>query len=102
MMICFLVGNATAEYEEKRSRFIANLCHVESEAEAMEFIASENCKLNGIALKNLNLKPNIIIACVSRHNTVIIPDGNTEIRKGDSVIIITAGQRIVDLNEILL
>lgn len=75
---------------------------LDGNAEAMEFIASENCKLNGIELKNLKLKPNIIIACVSRHNTVIIPDGNTEISKGDSVIVITAGQRIVDLNEILL
>lgn len=75
---------------------------LDGKAEAMEFIASENCKLNGIPLKNLNLKPNIIIACVSRGHTVLIPDGNTEINKGDSVIVITAGQRIVDLNEILL
>lgn len=75
---------------------------LDGKAEAMEFIASESCKLNGIALKNLNLKPNIIIACVSRGNTVLIPDGNTEIAKGDSVIVITAGQSIADLNEILL
>ncbi len=74
---------------------------IDGKAEAMEFIASENCKLNGVALKNLNLKPNIIIACVSHHNTVIIPDGNTEINSGDSVILITAGQTIVDLNDIL-
>ncbi len=39
-----VVGNATAEYEEKRSRFIANLCHVENEAEAMEFIESMRSK----------------------------------------------------------
>lgn len=75
---------------------------LDGNAEAMEFIASENCRLNGIALKNLDLKPNIIIACVSHGNTVLIPDGNTEINKGDSVIVITAGQKIVDLNEILL
>ena len=74
---------------------------IDGKAEAMEFIASESCKLNQIALKNLKLKPNIIIACVSRQNTVIIPDGNTEINSGDSVIVITAGQRIVDLNDIL-
>lgn len=74
---------------------------LDGKAEAMEFIASETCKLNGVALKNLKLKPNIIIACVSRQNTVIIPDGNTEINTGDSVIVITAGQRIVDLNDIL-
>ena len=33
-----VIGTSKAEYEEKRSRFIASLCHVESEAEAMEFI----------------------------------------------------------------
>jgi len=75
---------------------------LDGKAEAMEFIATENCKLNGKALKKLNLKPNIIIACISRGNTVLIPEGNTEVSKGDSVIVITAGQRISDLNEILL
>ncbi len=39
-----VVGSATAEYEEKRSRFIATLCHVESEKEAMEFIESMRSK----------------------------------------------------------
>lgn len=39
-----VVGSATAEYEEKRSKFIATLCHVESEAEAMEFIDSMRSK----------------------------------------------------------
>ena len=75
---------------------------LDGKAEAIEFISSESCKLNGVALKNINLKPNIIIACVSRGNTVLIPDGNTEILTGDSVIVITAGQSVTDLNEILL
>ncbi len=39
-----VLGSSTAEYEEKRSRFIATLCHVESEAEAMQFIESMRSK----------------------------------------------------------
>ncbi|MFI3169961.1 MAG: YigZ family protein [Faecalibacterium sp.] len=31
-------GGVTAEIEEKKSRFIASLCHVESEAEALAFL----------------------------------------------------------------
>lgn len=70
-------------------------------AEAVEFIAAENCPLNGISLKDLSLKPNIIIACVSHGGKVIIPDGNTVINAGDSVIIITAERAVCDLAEIL-
>lgn len=33
-------GSAQAEYEEKRSRFIASVAHVETEAEALDFLES--------------------------------------------------------------
>ena len=70
-------------------------------AEAVEFIASENCPLVSVPLKELSLKPNIIIACVSHGKQVIIPDGNTVINAGDSVIVITAEGSLYDLAEIL-
>ncbi len=74
---------------------------VEGKAEALEFHAAENCKLIGVCLKDCDLKPNIIIACISREGEVIIPDGSTAIKKDDSVIVITDGQPITDLNDIL-
>ena len=85
-------------------RDVLCLCpQVYRRAEALEFIAAENCKLNGKTLKEIKLKPNIIIACVTHGNNVIIPDGNTAIHQGDSVIVITGeGRAIGDLNEILL
>jgi trk system potassium uptake protein TrkA len=70
-------------------------------AEAVEFIASAECPLVGKSLKEINLKPNIIIACISHQKEVIIPDGNTVINKGDSVIVITAGTPLTSLTEIL-
>lgn len=39
-----VIGASGAEYEEKRSKFIASLCHVESEKEAMEFIEKVRSK----------------------------------------------------------
>ncbi len=74
---------------------------LDGRAEAIEFKASETCKLNGIPLKDLSLKSNIIIACVSHGKEIIIPNGNTVVNAGDSVIVITAGHTILDLEEIL-
>lgn len=70
-------------------------------AEAIEFIAPADCPLLDKPLKEINLKPNIIIACVSHNKEVIIPDGNTAIKAGDSVIVITAGTPLTSLAEIL-
>lgn len=75
---------------------------LDGKAEAAEFIASKSSVLIGITLKDLKLKPDVIIACVSRRGSVIIPDGSTVIEPGDSVIVITAGQGVSDLNEIVL
>ena len=89
------IANADGSNIEKLYRII------EGKAEALEFHAAENCKLIDLCLKDCKLKPNIIIACISRKGKVIIPDGLTSIQKGDSVIVITAGQAITSLNDIL-
>ena len=70
-------------------------------AEAAEFIAAEDSPLCGVPLRELRLKKDYIIACVSRGKTVIIPDGNTEIQAGDSVIVISANRSVQTLGGIL-
>lgn len=69
-------------------------------AEAAEFIAREDSALVGTPLRNLEFKAGNIIACVSSGKKVIIPDGNTVINPGDSVIVITS-QALSSLGEIL-
>lgn len=72
-----------------------------NKAEAVEFIATEDSSIIGKALRDIKFKPNNIVACVSHNKEVIIPDGNTVIRAGDSVIVITAGNTLSSLSEIL-
>lgn len=74
---------------------------LDGQAEAVEFIAAEDSAFVGVPLRNINLKPGNIIACVSSGKKVIIPDGNTVINPGDSVIIITSEATISSLNDAL-
>ncbi len=69
-------------------------------AEAIEFVAGENSRLINRALKDIRLKKNIIIAAMLKGNKIIIPDGNTIVENGDSVIIVTTN-RLKQLNDIL-
>ena len=74
---------------------------VDGQAEALEFTAAANSHVINIPLKRLELKPGILIAAITRGSSIIIPHGDDRIQAGDSVIIIAAGQRITDLNDIM-
>ena len=69
--------------------------------EAMEFSVEEGAACIGKALKNLNIKKNTIVAAIVRGKQTIIPDGNTDIRSGDRVVIIAMAGKIKTLDSIL-
>lgn len=74
---------------------------VNQRVEALEFNVKKKGKIVGVPLKDLKLKPNIIIAGIIRGNEVIIPNGNTDIQLDDSVVVITTDSYLEDLAEIV-
>ena len=74
---------------------------VNNRVEAIEFIAKKSSKLLNVCLKDLKLKKNVLIASIIRNSEVIIPSGMTQIEEKDSVIVVTTGQILDDLNDIL-
>lgn len=70
-------------------------------AEALEFVVLSDCKLIGIPLKELRLKPNLIIAGITRGKETIVPSGEDMILEGDSVIVVAADAHLYDLSDIL-
>lgn len=60
-------------------------------AEAIEFIAYENCKIREIPFKDkeFKLKKNILVGMLLRDGKALIPDGNSCIKAGDHVVVIT-------------
>lgn len=75
---------------------------VNGKVEAQEFIIKEDCEFTNIPLKNLPTKENTLIACIGRKRKVIIPNGDTHMEKGDSIIVVTKNCAIRHLSEIFI
>lgn len=69
--------------------------------EALEFRVTKNARLTGIALKNLSLKKNLLIASIIKRDRIVIPSGNDVMEPGDSVIVVASNNTLRDLQDIL-
>ncbi len=68
--------------------------------EAVEFAASEGSRVLDTPLKDL--KPvGGLVAAIVREGRIIIPDGNTAIHAGDRVIVISKGDALKSLDDLL-
>lgn len=74
---------------------------MDDKAEALEFEVFSDCKVVGIALKNLKLKPNFLIAGIIRGNDTLIPCGEDIIKSGDRVIVIATDEKLRDLSDVV-
>ena len=61
----------------------------DNRVEALEFQIREDSPVVGIPLKELNLKKNMIIGCITHKGKVEMPTGNSVIKVNDMVILIT-------------
>ncbi len=74
---------------------------IEGKVEALEFRVNEQSRLVGVPLKELQLKDNLLIACINRKGVVITPGGQDSIQMGDTVVVVTTNQGFNDLKDIL-
>jgi len=74
---------------------------MDGNAEALEFNVIEGSKTIGIALKDIKLKSNTLIAGITRGRRTIIPSGNDIILAGDKVVVISTDKRLQDIDNIL-
>ena len=68
---------------------------------ALEFKVSPRSACVNIPLKDLKLKPNILITAIIRGSKSIIPDGSSRILPGDHAVIVTAAGRLQSLDSIV-
>lgn len=74
---------------------------MDDRAEAVEFLVQDEPTLVNIPLKQLTLKPNILIAGIIRNRKPIIPAGDDRILAGDKVVLLVAGQHLQEIKDIL-
>ena len=74
---------------------------VDGQVEAMEFPVEENTPNCGCPLKQLKLKPNVLMVSITRRGKTEIPSGDSTFRKDDIVVVVTSGQNSIrQLNDI--
>lgn len=61
----------------------------DDKVEALEFGITENCKITGLPLSEMKLKKGLLICAIIRNEKLLIPDGQTQILPGDSMIVVT-------------
>lgn len=74
---------------------------MDGKVEALEFNVQPDFKYINIPLKDMRLKPNILISGILRRRKAIIPTGDDSFCPGDKVIVIAAGRPLNDLSDIM-
>ena len=74
---------------------------VRNKVEALEFIIKEDSAVMDMPLAQMPIKDGILVAAISRNNQIIYPNGQTEIKVGDRVVLVTTRTGITDIKDIL-
>ncbi len=73
----------------------------DGQVQAIEFAVDEHTRNCGIPLKDLKLKPNVLLATISKGGQVEIPNGASTIEPGDTVVVVTTRKdTLQNLNDI--
>ncbi|MFR5854372.1 MAG: TrkA C-terminal domain-containing protein [Lachnospiraceae bacterium] len=74
---------------------------VDERVEALEFRVTQSTRYLGVALKDMPLKPNLLVALISRRDKVLVPSGSDYFAVDDTVVIVTKSDRSFNaLNDI--
>lgn len=97
----FIVQHIRALQNVSGSKITTFYRILDDRVEALEFTVHSPSAATDKPLSELNLKPNQLICCITRGDKTIIPNGSDCIQVGDSVVVITLGQGLQDIRDIL-
>ena len=67
----------------------------DGQAEAVEFHINETPRNCGKPLKELKLKPNVLIVSITHGSSTEIPGGDSFFKEGDTVVVVTSGRGVL-------
>ncbi len=73
---------------------------VDNRVEALEFKVCDDASFINIPIKDMPLKPDIMLAYIIRQHKIIFPRGNDFLLPDDNVIIVTTIKYLSDLKDI--
>lgn len=97
-----IVSYIRARNNSRGSNIVTLYKLVNNKVEALEFVAKPKSKVLNKQLKDIKLKDKVLIAGIIRNGESIIPNGADMIQADDSVIVVTNGQYLDDLDDIFV
>ncbi|MDO4173296.1 MAG: Trk system potassium transporter TrkA [Eubacteriales bacterium] len=102
----FITSEAIIAYVRAKtnstSSNIETLYHMfDSRAEAIEFRIGQKSAVTDVPLKNLPLRKSLLVSFINRNGKIIIPRGDDCIKVGDTVMIVTTHEGLMDIRDIL-
>ncbi len=70
-------------------------------AEAVEFSVTDECKFLDTPLRDLNINKDYLVNGIVRDKEFILPTGDSRLMVGDDVLIVSAKNTLMDLNDII-
>lgn len=74
---------------------------VDGKVDVLEFSVGDTSKIVGERLADLKLRKHLLLACIVREGSIIIPSGNDIVNAKDNIIIVTKHQDISDVDDIV-
>lgn len=67
----------------------------DGQVEALEFLLDENTPNCAVPLKHLKVRPNVLIATITRGSRTEIPNGDSMFLPGDVLVVVTSGRGVL-------
>lgn len=97
-----IIAYVRAKTNSKDSNNIETLYHLfDSRVEAIEFRVEKESAVIGVPLRKLPIRKSLLVAFINRNGRIIIPSGNDCIHVGDTVMVVTTHEELMDIRDIL-
>ena len=100
-LVCSNIVRYVRAMENQTGAAISVHTIADGQAEAMEFLVDTHTKHTGTPLKDIRLKPNVLLVSISHGAQTEIPNGGSIFEAGDTVVVVTNGREVIkQLNDI--
>lgn len=94
-LVCNNIVRYVRAMENQTGAAVSVHAIADGQAEAMEFLVEEDTRYCGKPLKEIKLKPNVLLVSISHGASTEIANGESSFNKGDTVIIVTNGREVI-------
>ena len=100
-LVCSNIVRYVRAMENQTGAAISVHTIADGQAEAMEFLVDASTRCCGKPLKDIRLKPNVLLVSISHGAETEIPNGGSSFDIGDTVVVVTNGREVIkQLNDI--